>query len=403
MAKLSRKIENFSKALSNNCMWMIGGVAPAKQTSTAKDWCRANPEIAQYVSLHPWSAIDYPARPSFGNRDAFEQAIVDNPHVDSTVLLDEVLAARKKPIRHRGVASIEGGRVFSNWGVVIAPDNCLLNDLNSGTLANASDSADKAKYYGRLPPAKKVDGSVGVLASFHAKRNYFHWMIEILPKLGEFRDAQLHPERFFAHYSHSYHRDFLSLMGIEADRIIPAERYSHIQADLLLAPERLIGPMHPNSAETLHQSMADQTWSEIENPSRQRIYVSRERCGARKVTNEAELMRKLKPMGIRRVVLEEMPLKEQIQLFQQVELVVGPHGAGLANVVFSRRSTQLVEFGTPMRPNPSMYHIACARNQPYLFYCATPVGGKKEESDIAVDVDLVSATIADLLDEPIRD
>lgn len=398
MARLSRRIENFSKALGNNCMWMIGGVGPAKQTATSKDWCRANPEIAKYVSLHPWSAIDYPARPSFGNREAFEQAILDNPHVDNDVLLDEMLAARKKPIQHRGIACIDGGRVFSNWGVVISPDNCLLDDLNSGTLAGATDAEKKAAYYGRLPPVKKVEGSVGVLTSFHAKRNYYHWMIEMLPKLGEYRDARLHPDRFFAHYSHSYHRDFLSLLGIEADRIIAAERYSHIKADRLLAPQRLIGPMHPNSAETLHQSMADQSWSEIENSTRLRIYVSRNQCGARRVTNEVELMRKLEPMGFRHVVLEEMPLKEQIQLFQQAEMVVGPHGAGLANVVFSKRSTRLVEFGTPMRPNPSMYHIACARNQPYLFYYGIPVGGRKEESDIAVEVDLVAKTIAGLLD-----
>lgn len=400
MAKLSRKIENYLKGLSNNLMWIAGGVRPAEQSATAKEWCLDNPNTSKYIQLHPWEAINIPSRPSFGNAVAFEQAIVDNPHVDSDVLIDEMDAARKKSARTRAVAVIQRGRVFSNWGVVVAPDNCLLHDLNSGTLAGAPDAAEKAKYFGKLPPIKKVEGSVGVLASLHAKRNYFHWMIEILPKLGEFREAGLEPDRFFAHFSHSYHRDFLSLLGITPERIIPAERYSHIEAEHLIAPERLIGPMHPRSADTLYNAMAGQDWSEIENPIRKRIYVSRDKCGARKVVNETELLRKLKPLGIQRFVLEDMPLKEQIQLFQQADLVIGPHGAGLANIVFSKPSTRLVEFGTPMRPNPSMYHIACARSQDYLFYYGIPVGGAKEESDIAVDVDLVTATIASLIDEP---
>lgn len=396
MGRHFKKIEAFFKGLRNNLRWSLNGVAPAKASTRLKLWCQGNPGVSRFIELAPWHSADYPPRPSFGDAHAFRAAILENPDTDSGVLLREMDAAAQLPEEVPAVARIQQGRIFSDWAIAFTPDDQLLSDVNFGTLAGSDDSA-VPRYHGRLPPVKRVAGCVGILASYPARRNYFHWMIDMLPKLYQFRDAGVEPDYFFTHYSHQYHRDFLSLLGIEKDRILPAEPSTHVQADELCVPRRLFGPMRTQSADFLYESMAIQPWSKTTSTDRRRIFISREHCQWRKVTNETAVVEKLAPLGFQPVVLEHLPLREQIQLFQQSDFVIGPHGAGLANVVFSPTQTRLLEFGTPFRPNPCMYHVACARGLAYRFYYGKPVDGRREESHIEVDIPTVVREVTAML------
>ena len=61
------------------------------------------------------------------------------------------------------------------------------------------------------------------------------------------------------------------------------------------------------------------------------------------VTNESEIIDLLKTYGIVSVELEEMPFAEQVNIFYHAEVVVGPHGGGLANLVFCSKGTKVIE------------------------------------------------------------
>ena len=45
------------------------------------------------------------------------------------------------------------------------------------------------------------------------------------------------------------------------------------------------------------------------------------------------------------IILENYSMEEQITIFQNAKLIVGQHGAGLFNLVFSKAGTQLIEIG----------------------------------------------------------
>lgn len=70
------------------------------------------------------------------------------------------------------------------------------------------------------------------------------------------------------------------------------------------------------------------------NPS-ERIYVSRRRAEYRRVLNEDQVEACLAPFGFRSVVLEDMTLRDQVDLFRKAEIVVAPAGAGLGTTLFS--------------------------------------------------------------------
>lgn len=73
------------------------------------------------------------------------------------------------------------------------------------------------------------------------------------------------------------------------------------------------------------------------------IYVSRRRAHNRPLANESELEHALERRGVAIVAAEGLDLDEQIELFASAELVIAPHGAGLANLVWRTEPTTVVE------------------------------------------------------------
>lgn len=73
------------------------------------------------------------------------------------------------------------------------------------------------------------------------------------------------------------------------------------------------------------------------------FYVSRAAAQARRLVNEGAVTAALQAIGIVPVVLEGMTLADQASLFAGAELIVAPHGAGLANLLFARPGCAVLE------------------------------------------------------------
>ena len=75
-----------------------------------------------------------------------------------------------------------------------------------------------------------------------------------------------------------------------------------------------------------------------------RLYISREGAELRKPKNEAQLMKMLSRYGFESYDTAKLPFAEQARLFQSADVVVAPHGAALANLMFCRPHTKVLEF-----------------------------------------------------------
>jgi capsular polysaccharide biosynthesis protein len=63
----------------------------------------------------------------------------------------------------------------------------------------------------------------------------------------------------------------------------------------------------------------------------------------RRVTNEPQVEAALTNLGFRIFDNAEHSIKQQVKAFQNASLIVGPHGAGLTNIVYTDRGTPVVE------------------------------------------------------------
>ncbi|WP_207462028.1 glycosyltransferase family 61 protein [Azospirillum sp. SYSU D00513] len=135
----------------------------------------------------------------------------------------------------------------------------------------------------------------------------------------------------------------LAMIGIEQnDIIIRNNRWDRV-ADLyvpIVTDPRLQRRVSPAFAECIaalleHQGLRPKPW--------RKIYVSRRDASIRRVSNEEALMEALAPHGFELICPGDLSFEDQIKVFSEAEIVVGPHGAGMANVAFMTPGTKVVE------------------------------------------------------------
>ena len=136
-------------------------------------------------------------------------------------------------------------------------------------------------------------------------------------------------------------------------------------------------------------------------PTRRNIYVWRADTRARVMRNEDELVERLvQRLGVQPVVLSTLTLDEQILLFKGAQVVIGPHGAGLANIVFCRPNTVLYELIPHHYINPVVNHLAQLRGMHYwcdVHRAETRPDLWRHQTPWTVDIEAVERRVEEIL------
>ncbi|MGF7206202.1 hypothetical protein GGE65_000763 [Skermanella aerolata] len=130
-----------------------------------------------------------------------------------------------------------------------------------------------------------------------------------------------------------------------------------------------------------------------------KLYVSRTSATQRRMLNEKELIVALETEGIQPLEAEKLSFREQIELFSNASIIVGPHGAGLVNAAFCKPSASLYELRPLNRSGETPMW-----NETYRKLCATmgfsyffDVFQNEEESDEwEVDINKVVSQVKSL-------
>lgn len=89
-----------------------------------------------------------------------------------------------------------------------------------------------------------------------------------------------------------------------------------------------------------------------------RIFVGRKRDRGRSISNLNEVLEVLKKYDFDYVECEELSVRQQIDIFQHAEYVVGVHGAALTNIIYRRdRPMKLLEIFPADFMNPCYYSL----------------------------------------------
>ena len=239
--------------------------------------------------------------------------------------------------------------VANSTGVLTA-DSILLQDLCREYPGQLPDCLHQPLPV-RLPEtsATPVTGTVAVLTGLSG-HNYFHWMVDVLPRLELLRRSH-HLSEIDWFWLNSPQSEFqqttLRCLGVPTHKILAADRYPFIRAERLVAPAfpGYLGWAEPWALAFLRQQFLPLVASQL--PCHERLYISRRNAHHRRLLNEAAVLELLEPLGFRAVELETLTLSEQITLFAQAKVILAPHGGGLTNTIFCAPETVVVEFAAP--------------------------------------------------------
>ena len=130
----------------------------------------------------------------------------------------------------------------------------------------------------------------------------------------------------------------------------------------------------------------------VRAPRNRRLLVAR-KGPTRKIHNIEQVQTFLSRYDFETVYLEGMSMMNQILLFQSAEVIIAPHGAGLANLLFCEPGTKVIELMPACEMRPFFWLISEKLDLVYgLQFCAT-VGRQEFQAGITVDIVKLQALI----------
>lgn len=258
-----------------------------------------------------------------------------------------------------GVARLAGGRVFRS-GIVLSPDG-------ASVARDVSLDFGKPEHEHWLLGSKAlrapalVKGTTAVIASTLAS-GYAHWLLDELPRLL-LLDGKMNDARLVAHATSEFSRTALALRGWRGEVLEPRSSL-HVQAEELVVPS-LVGSAEWPVAQAAEMFAA--LVAPLEGKSRfgEKLFISREMARRRRFTNQAEVWSALEAKGFQSLRLEQLSWAEQINAFRHAKVIVGAHGAGLANLIFCAPGVRVLELFHRRYLNGGYWRLAAVRRLDY--------------------------------------
>ena len=281
------------------------------------------------------------------------------------------------------VASVEDGTAMV-LGANLSPAWSYIAELTLG--AGPFIESRFLKRQRCFPKVHRTDAEVISLVN-DGDLNYYRWLMETLPRLRFVEDSKIGCRKIYARQKMPFHRESLRALGGTDMAVISSDETPYLRARRLLVPqlvnenEEWILPWLREKILPLLPAMP----AGEQKP--RRLYISRAKASGRRVANEAELLGILGEFGFVSIALEDRGWLEQVKLFREAEAIAGPHGAGLANLIFASRGALALEFIAPGYPFTFYPQIGERLGLNYHCLLSEPIeAGKVHASDLIAPI-----------------
>lgn len=232
-------------------------------------------------------------------------------------------------------------------GCVVTADRKLLADL-SPEVWGIENHAIFSQL--RLPDLEYLPGRTAIAVTPEAVGNYYHWLIDLLPRLLLLREAEGGFDGFDRILINGagarYERESLAALGLPPEKVRYVNERQRFQVKAAAIPSmdhagKVIAPWKIKALRDLRDGL-----TKGGRPGARRLYVSRRNAAVRRVVNEEALRPLLEQAGFALLELDSRSWVDQVQMFADAEVVLAPHGAALANIAFCHPGALITEITT---------------------------------------------------------
>ena len=281
------------------------------------------------------------------------------PSVPVLPKIHPLLATNPISYRSTWVAKFKGLRVFGPTVSVVDEGGQLLADVSVEWGRKAEENWAFRRLL--LPKPHPVNGRTLVLASTGGD-TYFHWITDVLPRLGLARRGGYDPASFdwvlVNGLTHPFQEETLEHIGISKNRCLSfnkTELAYEMEEALLPSLPGVPGVVPPETVEFLQS-----TFPTKKIGAGRKLFIGRGGAEHRALIQEGKIAAMLRERGFESVKCEKLSVQEQANIFGSAEVVVGAHGAALTNLVFCRPGTPVVELFSPAYVNPCYRDLCVA-------------------------------------------
>jgi hypothetical protein len=320
-------------------------IAPRGIIYSAKDWIGennyytdwySNRNSSWYINFYPENIVYY-SQPNTIHNEL-------NIHFKSQLV--------KKQLEIN-LYYFQGAYVFSHYGNIISKDNQLFDEFCHYFNTRSVKKGDVYKPFITFKTKiKKIRYNTAVLVSPESS-NYYHWMMDCLPRLHLLEDFINSIDHFIVPDKlHSFHIESLKYWGIEENRLLKISKTDKLYFENLYVPS--LPGSEGNSPLWAIQYLREKFLNYNNDSLKELVYFSRENANERHIINEDEVLKVLKAKGFKVYEMSEYTLAEQIKISQNAKMIVSAHGAALTNLLFTS-NCQVLEIFSPDYVRPDCY------------------------------------------------
>lgn len=346
-----KKIRHTLLSQARKQAW-FGRKGPLQGVTKLTEWLSSHPSLGHF--LHRQAAWVQPCQlPQ-------NQAIFQDPNFER--LRDGI------PHAETFLAEIQNAYVTGPSVGVITPDRFLLREVSVEFGLPTEEHGAMRKFF--FPEPKRLRGTWVLLAATGGA-TFYHHLLEVVPRFHLLQMAGIDTSRVNGWIVNGQTAEFQSstwkALGMDRAKIVSLDRKRLFQADRLLIPSLPSYPGH--TPPWVVEFLRGRFLKEIpKKTGRGGLWISRKGAHSRRFISEEAWLTKIKKEGFQEVQGEALPLRHQAELFAGAAHIAGPHGAGMANLVFATRGTQVTEFFHPRYVNTCYWTLANSAGLPYTYF-----------------------------------
>ena len=217
--------------------------------------------------------------------------------------------------------------------------------------------------------------------------NYYHWTIDCLPKLLLFKELKsvitglkllIHRFPF-----DSFQSQWLRILEIgDTEITYLREGVNHNIFDVYYVP--ILGANFVSRLSSQYFKTGFDKYLQKVNYSSshypEKIFISRRLGHVRSIANQTEINSLLAAYDFQVIYAEDFSVLDQLKLFTDARYIIGIHGSGLSNLLFTSSSSSILEI-TPSCVNPAILDLANSLELRYG-YIVTPYSPIAKENQL---------------------
>lgn len=282
------------------------------------------------------------------------------------------LASMLEPVPALGVLELQEASILGPNGWIISREGHLLPQHSWYGVKHV----DEMRIPKRPIDVAQLRGVCLSLASDWASVNYGHFLLDGLCRFELFRKAGFS----VADVDHIYcplpfpRLDrFLARLGIPKEKHVTVGKGSAVRADVVLAPSF---PGTRWNYQSWAVDFLQKTFLRSPAVPHRRLYIPRDT--RRRITNEQQLIAIMKKRDFE--IFDPAGSKDPPAHFAEAEVVVGGHGAGLADLAFCSRETRVLELMPSDHIRPYWYTLSDATGLRYGYLLGESAGQRPSGS-----------------------